>query len=991
MKKFLSLLIVFISFVSLLWAKDGQLFGYKNIHFISTSYFDIIFPEESRESAEGLAQKADQIYKEILEDYCTSQELASPFRIPVVITPATDVYNAYFTNGNFNHIVLFDTVTEEDMAVFSDDLTDTFRHELTHAVTINFRSPGLKKFNDIVGDIYSWGPLLGMTSFLKEGASVSQESKGGQGRLNDPYYLQMARQAKINGNFPSYADVTGSRDIFPAGSSAYGFGGPFTAWLQEKYGMQKYADFWYEAINRLHFTYKGAFKTTYGFSIAAAWEDFYKSLYVPPVAGADPLKAGKVYDFFSNSEKNYSSKNSSGFRYTSLTGSSKGFAYIESATSSVYFVAYDEKGNYKKAKKLFTFKNINEISLSNDGNYLAVGYYDVNHFNLKRRIAIYSLSKKKWAYLNENSLSDACVLKENDRYLLVAVKTQGQKQTIVRYNMEEKMSLSKSDYEIPLDKETKVFGLCPVDEKVSMLTFTGGKWSIREYKADKIFTEYFLPLEKAVIRGLSPAFDGENKYIFSWAEKDDLPRLGLMAKDGSFSLQAENISGGIYWPQKIGSEIFYSGYFVKDYKLLRLKKDWPTLENQKTEEIAAEEEAEAVEKEEDNKENSSITYFEYATAPWKKIYYNRGTLIPFTEVPLYSADGTLANSIISPGVSYLTANPWDADFITLGGGWDMAEAAGGFMLQTNGGSTAQTSLFEYSDKISVTFDSSGYKQSANTLNLSSGISLGRISSLIFSEENLLIHGRQTLKKDIEDSEEAFAEKENSYFSDFIGYIENSDNNKYLSIINNVGLAYSTIRKKGPGFFSKGGIKLAAIYKIQAISLAEDSIDMNTYQSLSPQANFRLSRLIPINCAYGFTYNLPLSLSASLTPDDETFAKASMEALLFALEIQKGLSFMPLYFNRIAVTAGYSAKLDYNNDSFEVFKIKERIKDADKDDFEDSVNLSLLLTGALNTGIFASPSSAVTVTFTLAYKPHVAEGKSRMAFGLGLSSLLNSLK
>ena len=76
--------------------------SHSKIRIASTKWFDIIYPVESENSARELFDKADSIYEKI----CASYGKEPDFRMPVVITPDTDAYNAYFSNGHYNHIVL---------------------------------------------------------------------------------------------------------------------------------------------------------------------------------------------------------------------------------------------------------------------------------------------------------------------------------------------------------------------------------------------------------------------------------------------------------------------------------------------------------------------------------------------------------------------------------------------------------------------------------------------------------------------------------------------------------------------------------------------------------------------------------------------------------------------------------------------------------------------------------------------------------------------
>ncbi|HPM06806.1 MAG TPA: hypothetical protein PLR81_07330, partial [Treponemataceae bacterium] len=73
---------------------------------IVTEYFDIIFTEDSKQSALILADSVDALYLKA----CALLESEAYFRLPLVLVSGVDVLNAYFSYVPYNHIVLYDTI-----------------------------------------------------------------------------------------------------------------------------------------------------------------------------------------------------------------------------------------------------------------------------------------------------------------------------------------------------------------------------------------------------------------------------------------------------------------------------------------------------------------------------------------------------------------------------------------------------------------------------------------------------------------------------------------------------------------------------------------------------------------------------------------------------------------------------------------------------------------------------------------------------------------
>ena len=315
-KKCKALFVVFLlcAQLSQLCAHSGMLSGEKKLRVAKTQWFDIIYPARCEQSAAILYEKADAVYEEVTAQY----GLLPSFRMPVVITPAVQQFNAFWTSVPYNHIAIYDTGDSGsgELAVFSETLLSTFRHELTHAVTYNMKNGFWRGVGKVFGDCVAPG-MFSVTTGMAEGATVTSESAAGEGRLNDEYAKHYVKQAKIEDKFPSYHDVSGSADIQPGGAPYY-FNGAFHQWLQDEYGMESYAEFWYRVVNGKNFTVSGAFKKAYKMKLKEARQEFEEAYAVPDVE-PNPVEAGLVKDFFEPDEDDFSRLNDAGSLYTSLS------------------------------------------------------------------------------------------------------------------------------------------------------------------------------------------------------------------------------------------------------------------------------------------------------------------------------------------------------------------------------------------------------------------------------------------------------------------------------------------------------------------------------------------------------------------------------------------------------------------------------------------------------------------------------------------------
>ncbi len=988
MKK--KLLVLFaLGFLSVftVFAFDGYMTGGKNVRYVRTKWFDIIYAEGSEESAAEIAGCADRIYGEI----CASLGIQPSFRMPVTITSQTDVFNAYFSNGYYNHIVLFDTLPDEDMAVFRETLTGTFRHELTHAVTINMRNPFWFVMDFIFGDTLNPGAFMTMPTMVKEGASVASESLSGEGRLSDPYYLHMLRQSKLMGKFPSYADVAGARDVYPSGNMSYGFGGPFTEWLQKRYGMEKYAEFWYAGINLESLTYALAFKRTYGLSLKNAWEEFASSVYVPEISENVQVK-------------NLHCKPGAVFSSLCLSGDSA--VWFERNSGNVYRSSVSEDGNLLPPEKILCVPSVASLGPSSDPRFLPVCEYDDFAVNLKTSVSLYSLDSRKKIRVEEKSLRNPFVARLGDDAFLCAVQVSGQREKLIAYKI---VSGDKGSVrlerlrDIDFPRGEMIFSPCDggngrvacivqdsLVQKVRVIEHLFDAHSLDAHLLDAnlpmTFYDIPLPDEKIRIRNLSAlgdSSDGTLRFSFSWAGEKTFPRLGLLSlrnDAAEFSFMEEDVSGGVYAPLVLLSSsrmIPFISDFVDESRVSFLDLDSVTMRTSLVELPPSIEYAAL------DSGNVSLDLLS-DSKKWLHPFYPKGVFLPFSDISLYDAYGDVSSKIMFPGVSFLTANPWDGTTAVFSLGVnpgnffrsvqdDRFEA--GLSATFSGGST--TTLFRYSLSPALIFDANGFMQASLSSSLRFELPVGN-HSLIFSDDNFILFGRQHRVK---------LSTEESFFPKLTSIAD--DGNNYFRVNNVAYAVYSALRHTGSGYFEYGGFMAQIVYSLSFSRRFGDDLENASaegfFQSLYPAVCVRAPKLIPVKCPYGMTYNLPFSVSAFLAPDSNCLCAANVRTVLFSLDIQKGLTFFPLYFNRFTVLASYDFGFYDRSDSVSIFNCLSKFKDFSSMSFSDTVTLSVGLEGALNTGSFASPQFVQVLGLDVKYYPRSG---AKIPFEFALSTSLS---
>ncbi len=968
MKK--SFFFIFFAFISIFcFSQQGILWNSSPLKTVQTKWFDIIYPEDSEDSAKLLYKNADSIYEEVASSY----GLEPSVKMPIILTPNVESFNAYWSNGYYNHIVLYDTASSESLEVFSEDLLSTFRHEVTHAFTYNMKNKFWKVVGNIFGDGISLQGIL-TTSGWAEGATLTSESANGEGRLNNEYAKHLVKQAKIEEIFPSYSDVQGARDIYPNGDYYY-FNGAFNSWLQKNYGMKKYAQMWFSLVNPSTIFINSAFKKIYGINLDDAWKKFYNDYEIPEVC-KNPVEENIVQDFFKPNKNKYSAKNNAGSLYQSLSKNSEGIYYLDAKSDNLYFSPIENFSKIKQ-KKVLLLANVENAVSSSDGRFVALTYYNINDANVKLKSAIYDAVQKDIFYFSENGLKENSIIKNGDDYFLVSLKFHSQKKEIYIQKIEiEKNKIKRINFvtSIPLLENNSARCFTDIGNgKFAFINKNKLEWSIKIADLNgKIEANYILPFEKMVIKNLSFS---EDELLFSFTTESQMPKLGkLLLNKNQFHLWNKNLSGGIFYPVKDAGKIIYIGNFYHQNRIFTKNEKeihydiFPAI-NKLDENFEKKLEAQ-----DDDFKLPSETY------KFSK-YLFKGTFLPFSimESNSYDYEHLSGDYSLPLGFTFLSKNPWDSSTILFSLGYGLQTNSFGARLYYLSGTS--TSLLNYGFDTSFEFDKLGFKQTNSSAQIGCGFRVGDYSSLSVSGEGFLHYGRSNLNE----SEKTSRALDNGFFES--GLDENSKN--YLYNSDSVKIQFSNVHKIGPGKFEKFGFSSAIVFNYLYYEFSKN-IENACFNILDIgfAFNFFIPKIILIENVQGMTFNLPISVSANLFTSPEkkasmfdsfpTYSMASfgVEIILFQKEIQKAFPFISnfLYFNEIRFSVNYHGGFDYESncyfDNFKIFKMKNYISMIKNDEliYSGYPFLNLMLGLTPNMGASANSSNKVFLYFTFGVIP-----------------------
>jgi hypothetical protein len=549
------LLLLFVSVSYSAFAQNASaLFKpFTSFRVIQTDHFDIIFPKESEETARLLASYADRVYTQV----SSLLGIEVRGRIPVTITPHTDLFNAYYS-PYFHHIMYFDTPMDVEWTNFHNNLEKLFLHELTHAVSYSTRSPSFERYYRIFGTMYT-PALFSAPLFMVEGVTVSFESLDGGGRANDPRTKQYLRQAIHENKFltPFQASGVYDRSLSSGSGYWYEYGGLFSAWIQQNYGMEKYALLWKEMgtdWKESFFVYRSdfysIFKKIYGVDFLDEWKNFSTSFALDGVETNEHELSSKKYRYFSERE----------YFIRGLTASKNNLYFIESSEDKIG--VYDTLTG--KTKKFNADSGIYDINVSADGKKMLLSGF---RYIEDRAVAFVTEHRTDNGWKtggNINGLGRARYFRDG----VIGIRSALHNNRIVydKFNGESEFLFTGNEslmFSGPqaLDDERIVF-IALREGKRELWLFNYVSKELFKIENNQDDNDYW-----AYMRDLNVS---EGKIFFGYNSDDRMYKLGMIDLE---TMQAvfsnRDFSGGVLKPVSAEGSVYYLATFVSRNSLMR--------------------------------------------------------------------------------------------------------------------------------------------------------------------------------------------------------------------------------------------------------------------------------------------------------------------------------------------------------------------------------------------------------------------------------------
>ncbi len=500
----------------------------KPLRVMETNWFDILFPPESEKTAALVALFADTY----LEDICTILETSPGKRMPILIRSDRQRLNGMYSPWPYSRLVLHDTVpTEGELAGSTNTILMVLYHELVHAVSLTLRSPVIDNLSRVFGDGLTVNGAITMPYSFIEGVTVSLESSNGQGRLNDPLVYHHVFQDALEGRFLSHVAASGVSDSWPGLTNAYHYGGFFSKWLQEHWGMSRYARLWREgaSFHPLRSSLGSRFRQVYGISVDDAWSAFETSL----AAGTSRVRSEDTRDLSGRGI------------HTALASGTPGLVWSDRHSGTVCLRTPDGE-----VHPLFDCdSSLSRLSISPDGRYVLASRISKTGNGEIPVAEIFDLHKNAFTGERFPGFRDAAFMGNEQ---ICAVRNEGQHVFLVRCNRSYPDNQTVL-YESGPDHEFSMI-YSPTDAGEGRIAFILANGGDRHVMLTDTVSgqsrELGFTRMTPWLRYLSSRVSEDEVYLyFSWAPPGGMYRYGLYTLfGGSLVLQQSDISGGVFSP-----------------------------------------------------------------------------------------------------------------------------------------------------------------------------------------------------------------------------------------------------------------------------------------------------------------------------------------------------------------------------------------------------------------------------------------------------------
>lgn len=926
---------------------------------VATQYVDIIFCDESLHTAQLVIENVDNLFEQAFLELGSKQKI----RFPIVISPDSDNLVISYSPIPYNRIIIFDAVPMAEMACYENTILSLLYHEITKAVNYSVTF----KFAQVIKNIFRVDslqpiPLINIPFSIVEGWSFIEESKDGNGRMNDFFFLEQLSVAKFENKFPNWMQVSVKKELKRENDLSYAAGAAFIAFIQQRWGMEKFLEFWNESGNINFFRLMaGNFKKVYGVSLSSAWKDFVDVIPLP----SDIEQIIELEKYTSKLIKNDTEG-----AVKNIINTPYGLVWYDDIRHEVDIL--DLNSEVKTRKLLFLASDITRLSLSPDGRFLAVSFTELGSREQFKNDVTWIFDLEERRFLSESyRLRESSIIQLQDNTYAIAGVDTSKKYPIIKVytipeiydvlDIESADESSKIVYSKSLNYNSIPTSITFVKNGIfQCLVNNQNRWFLLRVdinsKEEKTFTLLDgnnIPLS---IRNLNLLNKETKSYSFMYMEKGDVSfvKMGILTLDEDYYpkellLQSNNLSGGVNYPTVKDDVLFYSANRYNFNELVCVDINLLDFNKGNVQEDFS-----------DLDLKQSDLPFNYKTKMYLAFpYWFNGLIVPM--LPVWNLSLTEGTKMWPGlGLTYITSiDPLQNTDFVVSAGFGFAKL--NFELLTDPTVKKLETFIDGMTDFSDNWSAAGFIKNTST---PVDISLGTILLYNHKIGTYKWDSIATTKWDIPlgmsfrklsmDIQSRF-----SFSTDYydVNKIEEKPslsnwptlNQAYKSFLLQSNAVYSNIHQHGVSAFEKRGISISTsiigfwdIDKTLSVInenikkrelLSTNSQNQNTNQDVSSNGSvlsdffgsvetftfgfsidIEVPRLTPLKFYKGLVLSVPARFELNFFDKVGSVMEYGVEILPLGIEINRGIPFLNLFFSRVGIFVGYFGNFVYDTNS-----------------------------------------------------------------------------
>ncbi len=553
---FVGMTIILLYFISV--AQAGYFDPKLKWNTIKTEHFNIHFHTGEAVLAKKVSDVCEKIHNELSPKYDWK-----PFgRTEIVLTDTTDTSNAHALTLPYNYILLFVYPPTGDSTLnnFDDWITDLIRHEYTHILHIDKYGGIAKPFRWIFGKIISPNGLT--PGWVREGLAVVEESTDGRGRNNSSISDMMLRTDILNKQFLHLDQITGLTIDWPAGNSAYIYGGAFWQFLKDKYGEAKLQEFirrygdsiWLFSLNNKA---RKVYDDKNFFKLYKEWKDSLETKYAEQKAAIEAKGLSQLADLVHEAGAIIS---------TSTLSPDRSFiVYVKTTLKGkpeIRKINIDGSGD----ELLYKGFSTTQLSFFPDGKKLVFSYMSINkrrqYFNDLYEL---DLTTKKVSSLTSKQRANHPTVAPDGKSI-VFVQSENAATQLWSYDIASKKATQLS--QVPMFTQLSNPSFAPDGKTIAVSADIKGNRDILLFQNDG---KHYRNITNDVAIDNQPSFSADGRSLYFSSDRDGINNIYRYSLSAGKTEKVTNVLTGLFEPQVSGNTLIVKNYNGRGYDLKRME------------------------------------------------------------------------------------------------------------------------------------------------------------------------------------------------------------------------------------------------------------------------------------------------------------------------------------------------------------------------------------------------------------------------------------